>query len=832
MISWQKLLPYISAIIIFITISVVYFHPMLEGKRLDQHDITMWKGMSKEIADYREQTGEEALWTNSMFGGMPAWQISVVYTGNLVRYIKNLIYKILPYPIGTVFMYFLGFYILLLVLRIDPWLSLAGAVAFGFSSYFFIILAAGHSSKAMAIGFMAPVIAGIVLAFRGKYIQGGLLTALALAFELEANHLQITYYLLLLVVILGIVQLIDAIRFKTIPHFLKASGILLLSALFAVLINGTNLFASWEYGKETMRGAPVLSKNIEDQTKGLDRSYITHWSYGIGETWSLMIPNAKGGATAMIGATHPSLEHADRNFRQAIAQQNAYWGDQPGTSGPVYVGAIIVFLFFLGLFFVKGKYKWILLAATLLSILLGWGKNFMPFTDFFLDYIPGYNKFRAVSMTLVLAEFTIPLLGFMGLYVLYKNPALIKEKSKWFYTAFGLTGGLSLLFYLFPTIFFNFFSSFELQQFDILRQSNPADTGQINFFIAELEKVRISIFRKDSIRSFLFISLAAALIVAYGKNRLRQHALTASLILLILIDMASVSSRYLNSNNFVSKRKVETPFQASAANTAILKDTDPGYRVLDLTVSTFNDAGASYFHHSVGGYHGAKLQRYQDLIDHHLQAEILAINTVMRDSPDLLSIQEVLRNNQALNMLNTRYLIFNPQSPPIRNIYAFGDAWPVDEIIWVDSPDQEIELLESYELSKTAIIHHEFKELIPEQTASDSISGTVQLTSYRPNELIYHADLNQEGIVVFSQVWYTAGWKAYVNGQEQPLIRADYILRALVLPEGQSEIVMKFESKVWKIGQKVSLASSSLLFLLIIAWALTVWRRKNRVDQA
>lgn len=828
---WRKIFPFATAVLVFVLITIAYFNPILEGKRLDQHDITMWKGMSKEILDFREENNSEPLWTNSMFGGMPAWQISVIYTGNLMRYVKKIVTFGMPYPLSAVFMYFLGFYILLLVMKVDPWLSMAGALAFGFSSYFFIILGAGHSSKAIAIGFMAPVLAGIILAFQGKYAKGGLLTAIALALELEANHLQITYYLLLLVIILGIFQLIDAIRFKTFPNFFKASGVLIIAALLAVMTHGTNLYATWEYGKESMRGTPVLTKDVADQTKGLDRSYITHWSYGIGETWSLLIPNAKGGGSAMIGATNPALDKADRNFKQALAQQNAYWGDQPGTSGPVYSGAIVMFLFVLGLFFVKGKYKWILLGGTILSILLGWGKNFMPFTDFFLDYIPGYNKFRAVSMTLVLADLTLPLLGFLGLYQIFKNPALVKEKQKWFFTAFGITGGLSLLFYLMPGVFFNFFSEFEIEQFTRMRQSNPADANQINIFMSELEAVRMSIFQKDAIRSFFYITLAAGLIYAFGIQKLKQNWLTAALTLLILADMVTISTRYLNSNNFVAKRKAEVPFQASTANHEIMKDTDPNFRVLDMTTSTFNDAGAAYFHHSIGGYHGAKLQRYQDLIEHHIQSEMTAISDVMRDNPTLGALQGVMNESKVLNMLNTRYIIFNPQSPPIRNISAFGNAWAVEKIEWVNTPNEEIDALAYHDLRNTAIVHKEFESLLDGFKPVSGVGSKVNLTSYKPNHLTYKTELSAESLVVFSEIWYTAGWKAYIDGTEQPLIRANYALRALRVPAGTSQIDLKFEPKVWAIGQKVSLVSSVLLLLLIAAWAFSELKSRKKPEQ-
>ncbi len=814
---WRKAFPFLTAILVFLLVTWAYLHPMVGGKRLDQHDINMWKGMSKEISDFRDQTGEEALWTNSTFGGMPAWQISVLYNGNLIQYLRKAITFGMPYPASTVFMYFVGFYILLLVMRVDPWLSMAGALAFGFSSYFFIILGAGHSSKANAIGMMAPVIAGIILTYRGQLAKGGLLTAIALALQLEANHLQITYYLLLLIVILGLAQLVDAIRYKTLPQFTKASGVLILAAALATLTHGTNLYATWEYGKESMRGKPILTKDVTDQTKGLDRSYITNWSYGIGESWSLLIPNAKGGATAAIGNNHPALESADRGYKQALAQQNAYWGDQPGTSGPVYAGAIVMFLFVLGLFFVKGKYKWVLLAGTVLSLLLGWGKNLMWFTDLFLDLVPGYDKFRAVSMTLVIAEFTIPLLGFLGLYQLYLHPEWIKEKQKWFFAAFGLTGGLSLLFYLSPGTFFSFLGSMEVEQFNRLRMQNPAESDQINAFVSELEKVRMTIFRKDALRSFFFITLAAGLIYAYGMGKLKTHWLTASLTLLLLIDMVGISTRYLNASNFVAERKAEFPFTATTANTEILKDKDQGYRVLDLTNSTFNDASASYFHHSIGGYHGAKLQRYQDLIEYHIQPEIMALSQVMQKDMSLSGIEEQLSRSKVLNMLNTRYVIFNPQSPPIRNLAAFGDAWPVEKVQLVTTPNDEIEQLFQYDLRTTAVVNQEFSQLVGSLQPVNASASKVELTAYQPNKLQYKAQMSAPGLVVFSQIWYSKGWKAFVNGVEQPLVRANYAFRALVLPQGESTVEMRFEPKVWVIGEKVSFAASLLLLLMLAA---------------
>jgi hypothetical protein len=824
-VDWKSLLPYITAIFVFIVVTFAYFNPLLEGKRLNMHDITMHKGMSKEIMDFREETGEEALWTNSMFGGMPAWQISVVYTGNLIRHVKKLLTLWMPFPANAVFMYFLGFFILLLALGVNPWLSMTGALAFGFSSYFFIILGAGHTSKAYAIGYMAPVLAGIVLAYKGKVFKGGILAAIALALQLEAGHLQITYYLLLIIVILGLFQLVDALRFKQLSLFARASGFLIVAATLATLTHGTNLYATYDYGKESMRGSPVLERNIEDQTRGLDRSYITHWSYGIGETWSLLIPNAKGGASGMLGSRHPAVEKVSQGrdeYRQPLAQSSSYWGDQPGTSGPVYSGAIVVFLFVLGLFLVKGKYKWILLGATVLSILLSWGKNFMPFTDFFLDYVPGYNKFRAVSMTLVIADLTIPLLGFMGLYQLYKNPDLFNKSRKYFYIAFGLTGGLSLLFYLFPTLFFNFLSSFEEEQFAQLIASNPATRTQYEEFMYLLELARAHIFRADAVRSFIYILLAAAAIYAFGMGKLKQNYLTAILTLLILTDMVSIANRYVNDENFVSKRRMETPFQATAANREILKDNDLGYRVLDISTSTFNDATASYFHHSIGGYHGAKLKRYQDIIDYHLQREIGSLSNLMQNNPTMTAFNRQFAQTQVLNMLNTRYVIYGGDARPIPNYNSFGNAWFVSDILRVDHPNDEIDALAEVDLRNTAVIHTEFDPLLTGFKPEVDTNSLIELNSYTPNHLVYSAKLAKPGLAVFSQIWYTKGWNAYLNGEKVPLIRANYILRALKMPAGEHTVEMKFEPRVWHIGQTISLISSLLLILLGIG-AMGYW---------
>jgi len=808
----SALAPYLVAIFVFIGITLVYFSPLLEGKKLKQHDIAMFKGMSKEIVDFRESTGQEALWTNSMFGGMPAWQISVKYTGNLMRYVDRMITLGLPYPANFVFLYFLGFFILLLVLKVDPWLSIAGAIAFALSSYFFIILGAGHTSKAHAIGYMAPVLAGIILTFRGKYRQGALLTAVALALEIKAGHLQITYYLLLMVLVYGFFKLIDAIAQKTLPSFLKTTGILLIAALLAVLTHSTNLWATYQYGKDTMRGKPELTKEKAITSDGLDRDYITSWSYGKEETWSLLIPDAKGGASGMLGNVD-AIKKADPAYRSMISNQtNAYWGDQPGTSGPVYVGAIVIFLFILGMFIVRGRFKWALFSITVLSILLSWGHNMMWFTDFFIDYIPGYNKFRAVTMTLVMAELAMPLLAFLALNEVIKNPVLLKQKINYFYISLGLSAGVVLLFYMLPTAFFSFLSEQENAQFTQLLSG--ADGPQVAAYLANLEAVRVAIFRADALRSLFFIAAAAALIYVYLLNKIKHTWLIAGVAVLVLIDMFGVNRRYLNNDNFVRASQVDVPFKPSKANLFILNDKDLDYRVLDITQSTFNDASTSYFHKSIGGYHGAKLQRYQDIIEYYIQGEIESIYKVLSDKPTMEKINNLFYQQQVLNMLNTKYVIYNPDGQPLINPAAFGGAWFVDTAMVVNSPDEEIAALAKVDLRTVAVVDQRFADQLT-RIGQDGESA-IQLTDYQPNHLTYQTESANDRLAVFSEIYFANGWNAYLDGVKAPYLRANYILRAMNIPAGKHTIDFKFEPAVWKVGEPISLVASLILILLML----------------
>ena len=806
--DFKKYIPHIAAIFIFLFLALAYLSPVLEGKKLQSNDVSNFKGMSKEIVDFRAKTGEEPLWTNSMFGGMPAYQISTEYKGNMIRYIDKILRLGLPHPAWIVFLYMLGFYILLIVLRVNPWVALAGAIAYGFSSYFFIILEAGHNSKAHAIAYMAPVLAGFILTYRRKYLTGGLLTALFLALELQAGHPQITYYLMLAILLFGVTELFNAIKTKEYQPFVKSSAVVIIAVILAVLTNITSLWATWEYGKYTIRGKTELTTEKENRTSGLDKDYATQWSYGVGETFSLMIPDVKGGASGVIGNDSYALDGVDSRFKEYVANSaNRYWGNQPFTSGPVYVGAIIMFLFLYGLFIVKGDLKWWILAATILSIMLSWGKNFMPLTDFFLDYFPGYNKFRAVSMILVIAELMIPILAILALNQIFNDPesfnkkiALLGMKVDPFYLSLGITAGISLLFALMPGVFFDFISDQEVQTIAQQQKSNPEYGKQIADFFANVEIARERILKADAFRSFIFIMLAAVVIWMYAKAKLKKGYALVAITLLILIDMWSVDKRYLNNDKFVSASKVSVPFRKTKADEFILKDKDPDFRVLNLTVDPFADASTSYYHKSIGGYHGAKLRRYQELYDHQIKGKF---------------------NMAVLNMLNTKYIIQadkNKQPTVMPNTQVLGNAWFVDSIKWVKNADEELDALSDFDPAKTAVIDERFKpELKGFMPVKDS-TAMIKLVSYAPNDLKYQVNTHKDQLAVFSEIYYPKGWNAYIDGELKSHFRVNYVLRAMIVPAGKHLVEFKFEPKVYFVGEKISLASSLLLILILLGY--------------
>jgi len=810
-IRFKQALPYLAAIAIFVVITLAYFSPLLEGKSLKQSDITQWKGMSKEISDFRDNTGDEALWTNSMFGGMPAYQISVQYKGNVLRYVDQFIQLYLPQPAGMVFLYMIGFFILLLVLKVDVWLAIAGSVAFAFSSYLFIIFEAGHNSKAHAIGYMAPVLAGIILTYRGKYLAGGILAAIALSLELLTNHLQITYYLMMIAGVFVITELVSSIKDKKLPGFAKASGVLIIASVFAVATNITNIWATYEYGKETIRGKTELTTEKHNRTSGLDKDYATGWSYGVMETFTFLIPNFNGGSSSgslpETSNVYKALKENnidDNQAKNVIKALPLYWGTQPGVAGPVYIGAIIMFLFVYALFIVDNKYKWWLLAATILSILLAWGKNFMPFTNFFLNYVPGYNKFRAVSMTLVIAELCIPLLAILGLQKAFSGQTDKKKLIKYLYYALGITVGIALFFAVAGGSLFDFVS--------------PSDDQYKAYFpdwlMAALQQDRASLLSSDAFRSIAFILLAGAAIWAMINQKIKKPVFYAALILLIVIDMWSVNRRYLNKDSFVRKSVAAVPFQPTVADELIMKDKDPNFRVFNQTVGNpFADASTSYFHKSLGGYHGAKLRRYQELIDNHLAKG----------------------NMNVYNMLNTKYFIVpdkNGGQPQMEiNMQAMGNAWFVNNAHMVNNADEEINALTDFVPAETAIYDKRFESQVKGHIISKDTLATIVLTDYKPNHLTYKSETTREQLAVFSEIYYEKGWNAYIDGKQAPYFRANYVLRAMIVPEGNHTIEFKFEPQVYATGEKIAYASSILLVILALGTLGFMAQRNIKSDK-
>ncbi|MFU8843785.1 MAG: YfhO family protein [Bacteroidales bacterium] len=802
-----KIFPYFIAIVAFVIISLAYMSPVLEGKRLQQTDIIKHKGMSKEIFDFREKTGEDPLWTNSMFSGMPAYQISVLYNANLVRHIDTVFRMGMPFPAAMVFLYMLGFFILLMVLRVNPWLGIAGAIAFGFSSYFFIIIEAGHNSKAHAIGYMAPVVAGVILAYKGKYLPGGIITMLFMALEIRAGHPQITYYLMILLLLYGIAEFVDSIKNNRLIHFLKAGSIVVIAVLIGVLTNITSLWATYEYGRETIRGKTELTANQENRTSGLDIDYATQWSYGIAETGTLLIPNFHGGASGGKLRENSNVFKAlvdnqvPRNqAREFIKNMPMYWGTQPFTSGPVYAGAIVVFLFIFGLFLVKGAFRWWLLSATLLSILLAWGKNFQPLTEFFLHYFPGYNKFRAVSMTLVIAQFAMPLLAFTALNEVFKGERTKKELMHALKLSLYVTGGFCLIFVLMPGAFFSFSSPADVQ----LKQSFP------DWLMLAITEDRRSMLQMDALRSLAFIMLTAGLIWAMIHGKLKTGYALTGVLVLVIVDMWPVNKRYLDNEDFVSKTRMERPYTKTPADELILKDSDPHYRVLNLTVDPFADASTSYFHKSIGGYHGAKLRRYQELYDYHIKRNF---------------------NIGVLNMLNTKYVIQpdeNRRPVVIPNTEALGNAWFVSEMMMVENADAEIEALGGFDPEITAIIDNRFSDLLEGFTIEPDPSALISLIEYKPNHLKYQSNTSKDQVAVFSEIYYPHGWNAYVDGEPVPHFRANYVLRAMIVPSGKHLIEFRFEPRVYTTGEKISFASSLLLLLVFFGYAAFAGRNYLR----
>ena len=812
--AWKRLIPDMVAVVLFAVISFAYFCPAVtEGRILSQHDSVAGIGAGQESKEYMERTGERTRWTNSIFGGMPTYQMSPSYDStDMLKGIENLYHLYLPTYVWYVFVMLLGFYILLRAFDFKVWMAALGAIIWAFSSYFFIIIAAGHIWKLITLAYIPPTIAGMVWCYRGKCLVGGLVTALFVALQIMSNHVQMTYYFLFVMLFMVVAYGVQAFRENTLAFYLKRTGVLIVAGLLGVCINLSNLYHTYEYSKESMRGKSELVKeNSANQTdSGLERDYITQWSYGIGETFSLLVPNVKGGASVPLAANEKAMEKANPMYGSIYSQLGQYWGEQPGTSGPVYVGAFVVFLFILGLFIVKGPMKWALLAATILSILLSWGKNFMGFTDFFIDYVPMYNKFRAVSSILVIAEFTIPLLAMLALKEVISTPTIIKERKKDFLISFGLTGGLALLFAIFPRVFFpSYVSTMEMNAL----QSIPAD--QLMPLLANLEEMRMSLFTSDALRSFFIILIGVNLILAYGMGKLKQNVLIGTLAVLCLVDMWDVNKRYLYDEQFVEKEVQTQGFQQTETDKFILEDEALDYRVLNLASNTFNENNTAYWHKSVGGYHAAKLRRYQEMIEEHISGEMQGLYKAVADAGG-----EMEKLNPAefpvLNMLNTRYFIFplqGGQTVPLDNPFALGNAWFVDEVQYVDDANEEIEAIHGFNPLQTAVVDKKFETLV-KAVPSDS-TATIELVSYEPNYLKYEVNSDKGGTIVFSEIYYP-GWQSSIDGEEAPHGRANYILRAMNVPAGKHVVEFKFDPDSLHVTETIAFIALGLLALMAI----------------
>ena len=826
----KKILPEVLVIVFFAVISFAYFFPAdIEGKILFRHDSSAGVGAGQEQSQYKERTGKMTRWTNSLFSGMPTYQMAPSYKSSDTLGVAMKAYHLwLPENVWYVFVYLLGFYILMRAFDFRRWMAALGAIIWAFSSYFFIIIAAGHIWKVWALAYLPPMIAGVVLAYRGKYLWGLLVTAVFAAFEVNANHVQMTYYFLFPIFFMIVAYLVEAIREKKICHFLKATAICAVGALIGISLNISNLYHTWQYGQESMRGkSELVKKNSANQTNsGLDRDYITQWSYGIGETWTLLVPNTKGGASIPLSESKTAMAKADPQFEQIYQQLGQYWGDQPMTAGPVYVGAFVLMLFILGLFIVKGPMKWALLAATILSILLSWGKNFMPLTDFFIDYVPMYSKFRTVASILVIAEFTIPLLAMLALKEIVDAKLPVYKTRKYLWISFALTGGVALLFALMPSVFFSSFVS--AQEAQALQQLPQEYVGPIMNNLTEMRK---AVFTADAWRSFFIICIGMLCLLLYQFKKLRKEYMIGAIIVLCLVDMWQVNKRYLNNDMFVPKSEREAAQPLTKADEFILQDkSDCGnYRVLNLSKSTFNENETSYYHKSIGGYHAAKLRRYQELIDAYIAPEI---NSLMNAVAEAQGDMTAIKGDSiwpVLNMLNMRYAIIplqNGETAPLKNQYAQGNAWFVDQLTYVDNANQELAALGKMDLRHEAVADKKFQKQLGQAVAQDYNNVSVNLIAYEPNELKYDVKSAKGGVLVFSEIYYP-GWTATVDGQPVDVGRVNYVLRALQLKPGNHLVVLQFMPKSVDTTETIAYIAYGVLLLVILLVVYLEWKKRR-----
>ncbi|EID33917.1 bacterial membrane protein YfhO domain protein [Prevotella sp. oral taxon 306 str. F0472] len=832
--TYKKFLPDVVVVLVFAIISFAYFLvPVTQGKILFQHDASAGVGSAQELTEYQNRTGETTRWTNSIFGGMPTYQMSPSYqsTDGLLQ-VMNAYHLWLPDNVWFLFAYLLGFYILLRAFDFRQTLAALGSIMWAFSSYFLIIIAAGHLWKVMALAYLPPMIAGIVLAYRGRYLSGFIVTALFTAFEIKANHVQMTYYYLFIILFMVIAYLVKAVREKQLAGFMKSTGVVAAAAVIGIAINLSSLYHTWQYQKESMRGkSELVKKDAANQTSsGLDRDYITQWSYGIDETLTLLVPDAKGGATVPLSKNATAMAKADPQIQSMIPQLYdaipQYFGTQPGTSGPVYVGAFVLFLFILGLFIVRGSMKWALLAATVLSVLLAWGHNFMGFTNFFLDYIPMYAKFRTVASILVIAEFTIPLLAALALKKIVDEPEVLTKQMKFVYTSLALTAGVALLIALFPGMMEPFVSDQERQ---MITSIQGMDGNTANTILANIAAMREAMVSADAWRSVIVILIGFALLFLYKMKKLRADYMVICMAVLCLVDMWQVDKRYLNDEMFVPKSERDMPHQATSTDLAIMKDKSLDYRVLNLASNTFNENETSFFHKSIGGYHPAKLRRYQEMIDAYIAPEMQAAMQAIAAKNGNMQEVDGAKVFPVLNMLNTKYFILPLQggaTMPLQNVYAQGNGWFVDKINYVADANAEYAGVGKIDVRHEAVADKKFESVLGQAQSNDS-TAIVKLVKYEPNNLQYTIESKKGGVVVFAEIYYP-GWTATIDGQPAELGRVNYILRALNVKAGKHTVVLDFHPT--SISTTETIAYIAIVILLLAIIGAGYMRFKNRKE--
>lgn len=860
-------LPHLVAVFIFIVLGSIYFAPQFSGYSLNQSDVSQFIGMSKEISDFRQMEKTDPLWTNSAFSGMPAYQISM-NNPTLVSTLESFIFfRLFKTPLAYLVLAMLSFYVSLLCFGVNPWLSIIGAVAFGFSTINILYLGGGHNTKVHAIALLPGIIGSLIYGYRRNYRIGGLLLCIFICLHLSANHIQETYYLLFLILAIIIFEFYRFVKEHRLPAFLKISTFLLFASILGVIPTMSNLLLTNEYAKYTNRGKSDLTisatqSDDKSELKGLNSDYIKEYSLGYGEVWSLAIPDVKGGAIGRLGDHKDKLENASPENRENIADFPSYWGEQLSSGGAFYFGATIFLLFILGLVFIKDRLKWAFLAVSVLAIVLSW--KYSTVLDLFINHVPLFNKFRDTKMILVLVQISFPLLGLLFLNELFKTQI---NQKKLLYTL-GATIGLFFLFYLMPSLWFSFFSNYEIEYFSKQASLYPQALQQINQIKLDIEQVRVSIYRADVLRSIFFMILVAGLIILFTKNKIAKHYFIISIGVLVLLDLWMVDKRYLNNStnsyHWIKSKDKSTPFRPSAADIQILnwemKDNqslsekinqriakiqsndlekantafstlnfETDYRVLSLD-NPFANASTSYYHKSIGGYHGAKLKRYAELIDFRLNKERLILIESLK-SNNIGVVENTLRNQTpTLNMLNTKYIIYNPEAEPIRNPYANGSAWLVGNVKIVKNADEAIEALSTINPANTVVVEQASSNLIPDNFKYDTL-GSINLKLYRPNHLVYESNAGSEQVGVFSEIYYKDGWNAYIDGKLSPYFQANYVLRAMAIPSGKHTIEFKFEPPTYYLSKKISLAGSILIALFALSIALyEVWNnRKHRI---